>query len=199
MGTGSWSPGPRPSLEGLAMLHEILDTTSYWLEPIPAPIPLWSLYYGLVLKLSPRTQLQGPTFEALIWTPPTAEMCPSSRLWSTIDLDGRSSRCQLFSPMHSSSQNTLCFCLEGSLPSFSIWPHFFPCTQWIILFSSRMGKEETKHVGSGQDVPLTNLSCQQDPVQTPQASKASHPFCHQRANRAQSTVSLFSPFFKNYF
>lgn len=36
-----------------------------------------------------------------------------------------------------------------------------------ILLRSRMGKEETKHVGSGQDVPPTNLSCRQDPAQTP--------------------------------
>lgn len=138
-----------------------------------------------VLPCCLHTQLQGPTFEALIWNPPPHPQLRCAPPQSSGQLPTRRTG------LHGAN----CFLPESfMLLSRRFFTFFFYLTSFFfpvhkmksILLRSRMGKEETKHVGSGQDVPPANLSCRQDPAQTPQASKTSHPYCHQRVDRAQS-------------
>lgn len=58
-------------------------------------------------------------------SPSLAEMHLSSEVWLITDVDSRSTHCLLVSLMYSGSQDTLCFYLEGSLPSFPLWPQVF--------------------------------------------------------------------------
>lgn len=124
---GSWSPLSRPM--GRAMQ---CHRGEWILQALTGPISL-SLVSTLwtsseAVLCCPLTQLQGPTSEALPCSPlPLAGMHLSSELWLITDLDSGSTHCLLVPLMYSSFQDTLCFYLEGSLPSFPLWPQLFFC------------------------------------------------------------------------
>lgn len=121
--------------------------------------PLWSWHYGLVQKPCPVDSTHTVT-GSFLWAfehPPCCWDVPL--LWLLTWMTGlHSARCFLWCIQVPGILYAFFFFLEGSLPSFSLGAQFCFVLFFIhkmesILYRSRMGKEETKHVSGRRCVP----------------------------------------------